>query len=188
MRRDGGSVFPAHASTGDPNGPRGLSANEIARALISMMAGSTSSNQRPNILMQDRKPADRLNSLATHGRTIYSGHEHACRGFSIVRRLNPQLRTDASTIGTAASCRHFCAIDRVKLICRRHPRGKEESRRCQSWNEHCTANPVSLIFARAPANSHIRFILVQTLVGSSTCSLIRLFEPAHSPLSVPGLF
>lgn len=42
MRRDGGSVFPAHANTGDPNGPnRGLSANEIARALISMMARST---------------------------------------------------------------------------------------------------------------------------------------------------
>jgi hypothetical protein len=58
MRRDGGSVFPAHANTGDPNGPsRGLSANEIARALISIMAGSKmSSNQRPDTLMQDRKP------------------------------------------------------------------------------------------------------------------------------------
>ena len=56
MRRDGGSVFPAHANTGDPNGPnRGLSANEIARALISMMArGSKYSNQRPDTLMQDR--------------------------------------------------------------------------------------------------------------------------------------
>ena len=56
MRRDGGSVFPAHANTGDPNGPnRGLSANEIARALISMMArGSKRSNQRPDTLMQDR--------------------------------------------------------------------------------------------------------------------------------------
>ena len=41
MRQDGGSVFPAHANTGDPTGPgRGLSANEIARALISMMVGS----------------------------------------------------------------------------------------------------------------------------------------------------
>ena len=56
MRRDGGSVFPAHANTGDPNGPnQGLSANEIARALISMMArGSKCSNQRPDTLMQDR--------------------------------------------------------------------------------------------------------------------------------------
>ena len=36
-----GSVFPAHANTGDPNGPvDGLSGNEVARALISMMARS----------------------------------------------------------------------------------------------------------------------------------------------------
>jgi len=35
--------------------PCGLSANEIARALISMMARSaTSSNRRPDTLMQDR--------------------------------------------------------------------------------------------------------------------------------------
>src|SRR5215468_9900962 len=56
MRRDGGSVFPARANTGDPNGPvGGLSANEIACALISMMARSTTcSNQRPDTLMQDR--------------------------------------------------------------------------------------------------------------------------------------
>ena len=34
---------------------RGLSANEVAGALISMTAGSTmSSNQRPDTLMQDR--------------------------------------------------------------------------------------------------------------------------------------
>src|SRR5438132_12462290 len=46
MRRDGGSVFPARANTGDPKWPvRGLSGNEIARARISMMAGSTSALQ-----------------------------------------------------------------------------------------------------------------------------------------------
>ena len=33
---------------------RGLSANEAACALISMMARSTCSNQRPDTLMQDR--------------------------------------------------------------------------------------------------------------------------------------
>ena len=33
---------------------RGLSANEIACALISMMARSSCSNQRPDTLMQDR--------------------------------------------------------------------------------------------------------------------------------------
>ena len=43
---------------------RGLSANENARALISMMARSTTrSNQRPDTLMQDRSPPDRRNFL-----------------------------------------------------------------------------------------------------------------------------
>jgi hypothetical protein len=51
---------------------RGLDANEIARALISMMARSTTrSNQRPDTLMQDRLPPTRRSSLATHGRTIH---------------------------------------------------------------------------------------------------------------------
>src|SRR5437899_9343137 len=56
MRRRWRSVFPAHANTGDPNGPvRGLSANQLECALISMMARSTTrSNQRPDTLMQDR--------------------------------------------------------------------------------------------------------------------------------------
>jgi hypothetical protein len=35
---------------------RGLSVNEVSRALISMVARSKSSNQRPDTLMQDRKP------------------------------------------------------------------------------------------------------------------------------------
>jgi len=66
MRRDGGSVFPAHANTGDPNGPtRGLSANEIAGALISMMARSTASNKRPDTLMQDRLPNSCCSPQAT---------------------------------------------------------------------------------------------------------------------------
>src|SRR5271169_4340836 len=32
------------------------------------------SNQRPDTLMQDRSPPARQNPLATHGRTIHSGH------------------------------------------------------------------------------------------------------------------
>ena len=49
-----------------------LADDEIARALISMMARSTKrSNQRPDTLMQDRLPPTRRNSLATHGRTIH---------------------------------------------------------------------------------------------------------------------
>jgi hypothetical protein len=43
---------------------RGLSANQIACALISMMARSTKrSNQRPDTLMQDRMPPDRRTLL-----------------------------------------------------------------------------------------------------------------------------
>jgi NAD(P)-dependent dehydrogenase (short-subunit alcohol dehydrogenase family) len=52
--------------------PRGLSANENVRALISIVARSTKrSNQRPDTLMQDRQPTDRRKPLATHGRTIH---------------------------------------------------------------------------------------------------------------------
>src|SRR5712692_3084644 len=48
---------------------------EVARALISMVARSTTrSNQRPDTLMQDRSPPPRRKPLATHGRTIHSGH------------------------------------------------------------------------------------------------------------------
>src|SRR5215831_18925226 len=51
---------------------RGLSGNENARALISMMARSTNrSNQRPDTLMQDRKAARSTKPLATRGRTIH---------------------------------------------------------------------------------------------------------------------
>jgi len=42
---------------------RGLSANENACALISMMARSKCSNQRPDTLMQDRSPPARRNHL-----------------------------------------------------------------------------------------------------------------------------
>jgi hypothetical protein len=62
VRRDGGSVFPAHAITGDEWPVQNLSTNEIARALISMMARSTSrSNERPNALMQDLTAARSTN-------------------------------------------------------------------------------------------------------------------------------
>src|ERR1700737_3208616 len=76
MRRRWRSVFPAHANTGDPNGPvRGLSANQLACALISMMARSTTrSNQRPDTLMQDRI-CQVDEPLATRGRTIHLGQK-----------------------------------------------------------------------------------------------------------------
>jgi hypothetical protein len=73
MKRDGGSVFPASANTGDPTGPVEAYRFEIARALISMMARSQRSKQKPDKLMQDRLPPTRRSSLATHGRTIHLG-------------------------------------------------------------------------------------------------------------------
>src|ERR1700693_1956181 len=46
-----------------PMALRGLSVNEVARALISMMVRSKCSNQRPDTLMQDRSPPARRNHL-----------------------------------------------------------------------------------------------------------------------------
>src|SRR6266581_329584 len=96
MKRNGGPVFPAHANPGDPNGPvRGLSANENARALISIMARSTNrSNQRPDTLMQDRLPPAQRNLLATHGRTIHVGHRKRSRQHKDNGRSNPLAPDD----------------------------------------------------------------------------------------------
>src|SRR5258708_507386 len=80
---------------------RGLSVNEIARVLISMMARSKCSNQRPDTLMQDRSPPARRNPLATHGRTIHPGQTRKCarsRDMSVrpsgadIVRLHAQVR------------------------------------------------------------------------------------------------
>ena len=56
---------------------RGLSANEIAGALIPMMARARRSNQRPDTLMQDRyRQLDEILLLRTAGPYIWviSGH------------------------------------------------------------------------------------------------------------------
>ncbi len=108
MRRDGGSVFPAHANTGDPNGPiEACPLIENARALISMMARSKCSNQRPDTLMQDHSPPDRRtscyarpgqkakcsNCLRKSAFSSRSGHPsvHCCAGFGemIHQRTRP---------------------------------------------------------------------------------------------------
>jgi hypothetical protein len=69
---------------------RGLSANEIACALISMMARSTCSNQRPNTLMQDRISQRRPKPLAPHGRTIHSGQTEKNSARANVFRVTPE--------------------------------------------------------------------------------------------------
>src|SRR5262249_27151842 len=60
MKRDGGPVFPAPANPGDPFWPvRGLSANETAGALISMMARSKTTLQSEAGYIDARPQADR---------------------------------------------------------------------------------------------------------------------------------
>jgi hypothetical protein len=51
---------------------RGMAANKIGCARISMMVRSTSSKARPDTLVQDRTPGSPF-SLATHGGSIHSG-------------------------------------------------------------------------------------------------------------------
>src|SRR6516164_7058293 len=53
---------------------RGMAANKIGCARISMMVRSTSSKARPDTLVQDRTPGSPF-SLATHGGSIHSGGE-----------------------------------------------------------------------------------------------------------------
>src|SRR6266436_5099766 len=52
---------------------RGMAANELGRARISMMVRSISSNTRPDTLVQDRTLQLGF-SLATHGGSIHAGH------------------------------------------------------------------------------------------------------------------
>src|SRR5262249_33430797 len=62
---------------------RGMAANKIGCARISMMVRSTSSKARPDTLVQDRTPGSPF-SLATHGGSIHSG---ANRTLSRHRRM-----------------------------------------------------------------------------------------------------
>jgi len=71
---------------------RGLSANELARALISMMARSTCSNQRPDTLMQDRK-ADGSTKASCNARPDHTfGSKAVSLRASIRFPVHPQKR------------------------------------------------------------------------------------------------
>ena len=83
IRRDEGSVFPACANTGDPMARSGPSANEIAPALISIMARSEMLQSRAGYIDAGPLTPTRRYSLATHGRTIHSGHSKSL-SFSLV--------------------------------------------------------------------------------------------------------
>jgi hypothetical protein len=72
------SVFPARANTGDPNGPtRGRSANQIARALISMMARSNELQSEAGYI--DARPLSQLDDPSCDARPDHTSGSVASR-------------------------------------------------------------------------------------------------------------
>src|SRR5580704_5806047 len=108
MRRDGGSVLPAHANTGPKWPIRGRSANKTARALISMMARSTTcSNQKPDTLMQDRTSA-RSTKPSCNARPDHTlGQKPALPCRSIDVRFDPNKQTPTGRV----MCEGFGQLD-----------------------------------------------------------------------------
>src|ERR1700738_2700963 len=82
---------------------RGLSANQNARALISMMARSKCSNQRPDTLMQDRSlPARRNHLQRTAGPYMWVKSYVLTLGLPLP--LYPDQRTSSDRFGWSGSC------------------------------------------------------------------------------------
>ena len=93
----------ARASTCRSHRMAGLSTNENARALISMMARSKCSNQRPDTLMQDRSPPARRNHL----RRTAGPYIRVIRVTLTVRRLLPVFpyeQTSIASVGMSQKC------------------------------------------------------------------------------------
>jgi len=86
---------------------RGLSANEAACALISMMARSTCSNQRPDTLMQDAS-ARLTKPLATHGRTTHIRVKIGKAWWEQMSSAWPQERTCAAMASSGP--RRLCRV------------------------------------------------------------------------------
>src|SRR5215813_6353494 len=132
MRRDGGSVFPARANTGDPNGPvGGLSANEIARALISMMARSTKcSNRRPDTLMQDRTSANSTKSSCNARPDHTLGQERTKRHLGAMSALPPKADMDRRVLTSTRSGLRPCGRGSVSILDKESPAewGKDNAR------------------------------------------------------------
>jgi hypothetical protein len=94
-KTNGGSVFPARANTGDPNGPFEAYPLITSQALISMMVRSNDELQSETGYI-DARPhhTDRRNLLALHGRTIHRGHERPWGTFLCLSAY--PLKTDSS--------------------------------------------------------------------------------------------
>ena len=93
MRRDGGSVFPAPAgTTGDPNWPsRGLDANEIARALISMPGPEYALQSEAGYI--DARPLHRQFDKVLSQRTQLDIHTYGSEATVLPMDLQCPLRT-----------------------------------------------------------------------------------------------
>ena len=74
----------------------GLSANEIAPALISMMARSETLQSKAGYIDARPLPPYRRNSLAMHGRTIHSGQNAEILITSLCFPLYPQEQTSTA--------------------------------------------------------------------------------------------
>src|SRR2546425_11882585 len=68
---------------------RGMAANELGRARISMMVRSISSNTRPDTLVQDRTLQLGF-SLATHGGSIHAGQKEKVSQRAFLDRCTPE--------------------------------------------------------------------------------------------------
>ena len=100
---------------------RGLSGNEIACALISMMARSKPrSNQRPDTLMQDRNQTARRKPLATHGRTIHSGQSLQICGARGMSALHP-IATESLQCKGRARGLPCCSVQQIRQLGRSSP-------------------------------------------------------------------
>src|SRR5215813_1870747 len=87
---------------------RGLSANETARALISMMARSAkNSNQRPDTLMQDRTSANSMKVLLQRAAGPYIRVKLRSHGSKMARPVYLRQWTYLISVATAVECQNL---------------------------------------------------------------------------------
>ena len=109
-------VFPARSNTGDPFGLRGLSANEIERALISMVARSNEPLQSEAGYIDARPQTRSTKLLATHGRTIHRVKIHRQSVASSTVGLHPK------TVSRGTEVERVCSPpDRARSLLRTRP-------------------------------------------------------------------
>ena len=125
-------VFPARSNTGDPFGLRGLSANEIERALISMVARSNEPLQSEAGYIDARPQTRSTKLLATHGRTIHPGHP---RRSTLVRFGSEAVSS------TPNNCRSHCSATNFRVVPKAAVCRLERTRSSPSFDYGISARP-----------------------------------------------